>query len=299
MNPIPASGPRRRIRWHRLLFGLLGGLALAFLLDLAAGSLLMAPHQCRLEPPAGVEYTVESVAFPSASGATVRGWLVPARDPRGVIILMHGVRADRRTMLSRVPFLHHAGYGVLLFDFQAHGETVGQHITFGHLESRDATAAAEFVRQKYPGVKTAVLGVSLGGAAALLAEPPLPVNAMIIELAYPTIEQAVEDRLMIRFGPWGKYGAPLLTWQMKPRLGFGPEDLCPIRQAARITVPKFFLAGAADRHTTLAESQALFDAAAEPKQLWIVPGAGHEDLRAFAPEAYEKKVLAFLAENLK
>jgi len=49
----------------------------------------------------------------------------------------------------------------------------------------------------------------------------------------------------------------------------------------------------------LAESQALFDAAAEPKQLWIVPGAGHEDLRAFAPEAYEKKVLAFLAENLK
>jgi fermentation-respiration switch protein FrsA (DUF1100 family) len=212
---------------------------------------------------------------------------------------MHGVRANRLTVLNRVSFLHAAGYSVLLFDFQAHGETVGRHITYGYLESRDAAAAVAFVHQKDPAAKTAVLGVSMGGAAALLASPPLPVNALIVESVYPTITQAIEDRLIVRLGPWGRFGAPLLSWQLKPRLGIGVEDLCPIRSAAKITVPKFFLAGGADRLTTAEESQALFDAAAGPKQLWIVPGAGHQDLHAFAPAEYERRVRAFLAESLR
>jgi alpha-beta hydrolase superfamily lysophospholipase len=301
-NSVPATPPaepRLPGRRRKIIIGLLAGLGLGLGLDWEAGSLLIAPHQGRMERPAGVGYTVESVAFPSASGAVVQGWLVPAPAARGTVILMHGVRADRRTLLNRVRFLHEAGYAALLFDFQAHGETPGKHITFGYLESRDAAAAVTFIRQKHSGEKIAVLGISMGGSAALLAQPPLAADALIVESAYPTIEQAVEDRLMVRFGPWGKYGAPLLTWQLKPRLGIGVEDLRPIRAAGRITAPKFFLAGSADRLTTLPESQALYDAAAGPKQLWIVPGAQHEDLHEFAPAEYEKRVLAFLAENLK
>jgi alpha-beta hydrolase superfamily lysophospholipase len=282
-----------------MIVGLLAGLGLGLGLDWEAGSLLTAPHQGRMERPSNLEYTVESVAFPSASGALVQGWLIPAPDARGTVILMHGVRADRRTLLNRVPFLHAAGYAALLFDFQAHGETSGKQITFGYLESLDATAAVAFIRQKHPGEKIAVLGISMGGAAALLAQPPLAANALIVESVYPTLEQAVADRLIVRFGPWGKYGAPLLTWQLKPRLGIGLEDLRPIRAAERITTHKFFLAGSADRLTTLPESQALYDAAAGPKQLWVVPGARHEDLHEYAPVEYERQVLAFLAENLK
>lgn len=49
-------------------------------------------------------------------------------------------------MLDRARFLSAAGFAVLLFDFQAHGESPGEHITFGYLESRDAQAAVEFLR---------------------------------------------------------------------------------------------------------------------------------------------------------
>jgi len=295
--PVEAA-PRRRSRIRRFFQILLVTGVLAFLLDLLAGTWLIAPRQKHFPIPVGIDYTVEPVTFPSESGATVQGWLIPAANARAVVILMHGVHADRTTMLERVPFLHAAGYTLLLFDFQAHGETVGKHITFGYLESRDATAAVAFARQKFPDAKIGVLGVSMGGAAALLAQPPLPVAAMIVESAYPTIEQAIDDRLVVRLGPWGKYGARLLTWQLRPRLGFGVEDLCPIRSVANITVPKFFMAGDKDRNTTLAESQALFAAAAEPKQLWIVPGAGHVDLHHFARAEYEQRVLAFLREHL-
>ena len=262
------------------------------------GGALVAPSQRPVKLPVTAHLRLEMVEFPSSSGATIKGWLVPAKNPEGVVILMHGVHADRTTMLNRVRFLREAGYSLLLFDFQAHGESQGRHITFGYLESRDATAAVGFVHQRFPGQKVATIGVSMGAAAELLAEPPLPVQAMIVESAYPTIQQAIEDRIIIRFGRAGKCLTPLLTWQMKPRLGIGLDDLRPIHAAASVTVPKFFMAGDADRDTTVQESRDLFAAAVEPKQLWIVPGAGHEDLHLFAPVPYEKQVLEFLARYM-
>jgi fermentation-respiration switch protein FrsA (DUF1100 family) len=264
----------------------------------AVGGVLIAPaNQPVGQPPANLH--ARSVEFSSGSGATLHGWLVPGRPGKGAVILMHGVHANRWVMAARAEFLARAGYSVLLFDFQGHGESIGKTITFGFLESRDATAAVKFVRENLPGEKIGVIGVSLGAASALLAQPPLPVSALVLESSYPTIYQAAEDRLAMRFGFLGKLATPLLFCQLKPRLGIGGDDLKPIRQAGKITAPKFFIAGTLDHDTPLPESQALFDAAAEPKQLWLVAGAGHVDLHAFARAEYERRITEFLAANLK
>ena len=262
------------------------------------GSVLVAPANHPIgNPPANLHAV--SVEFPSASGATIHGWLVAGQPGKGVVILMHGIHANRLSLVARAEFLSRAGYAVLLFDFQGHGESIGKQITFGFLESRDATAAVNFVRQKFPGEKIGVIGVSLGAASALLAEPPLPVNALVLESSYPTIYQATENRMALRFGFPGKLATPLLICQLKPRLGIGLDDLKPINHAAKITTPKFFIAGTADRDTTVAESRALFAAAAEPKQLWLLDGAAHVDMHAFARVEYEKRVLDFLTKNLE
>jgi alpha-beta hydrolase superfamily lysophospholipase len=272
--------------------------AVAFLIFAwCAGNVLVAPSNCEIgKPPA--DLPIDSVQFPSSSGAIIHGWLLTGQPDKGVVILMHGIRANRLQLVDHAEFLFHAGYSVLLFDFQAHGESIGKHITAGYLESRDATAAVNFIHQKFPDKKICADGFSMGGAAAVLAQPPLQVNAMILQSVYPTIDQAITDRLENRFSWFGQFGTPFLTWQLKPRLGFGVEDLCPIQQVGKITVPKFFIAGTADRDTRLPESQALFDAAAEPKQLWLVDGAAHVDILAFAKAEYEKRVLDFLAKNL-
>jgi fermentation-respiration switch protein FrsA (DUF1100 family) len=264
----------------------------------AIGGVLIAPANHPVgQPPANLH--ARSVEFPSASGATLHGWLVAGQPGKGAVILMHGVHVNRRVMAPRAEFLARAGYSVLLFDFQGHGESIGKNITFGFLESRDATAAVKFVRDNFPGEKIGVIGVSLGAASALLAQPPLPVNALVLESSYPTIYQATEDRLVMRFGFLGKLATPLLICQLKPRLGIGLDDLKPIRQVGKITAPKFFIAGTTDCDTTLPESQALFAAAAEPKQLWLVARAGHVDLHAFARAEYERRITEFLAANLK
>jgi pimeloyl-ACP methyl ester carboxylesterase len=262
------------------------------------GGILIAPANCLMSNPPP-DLLAESVEFPSASGATIHGWLVTGQPGKGVVVLMHGVHANRLSLVARAEFLKRAGYSVLLFDFQGHGESVAKTITFGFLESRDAAAAVNFVRTKFPGVKIGVIGISLGAASALLAEPPLPVNALVLESSFPTIYQATEDRMVIRFGFLGKLATPLLTCQLKPRLGIGLDDLKPIDHAREITAPKLFIAGTADRDTTLPESQALFAAAAEPKQLWLVNGAAHVDMHAFAKGEYERRILDFMANNLK
>jgi alpha-beta hydrolase superfamily lysophospholipase len=239
------------------------------------------------------------VQFPSESGALINGWLIEGQKGAGVIALMHGVRASRVDMLGRARFLKDAGYTVLLFDFQAHGESRGEHITFGYLESRDASAALEFLRANFPDEKIGLIGVSMGGAAALLATPPLEVDAMVLEMVYPTISQAVSDRLVMNLGGWSGALTPLLTWQLKPRLGFGPEALRPIDNVGSISAPKLFIAGTEDRHTTIEESRQLFNAAREPKEFWAIEGAAHVNFHEFARRDYESRVLDFFDKYLR
>jgi len=282
---------------------ILGALAIsAFILGVilvcAIGSVLVAPanHPVGVAP-AGLR--AENVKFTSASGATIHGWFVAGLPGKGAVILMHGVHSDRRSLINRAEFLRNAGYSVLLFDFQAHGESLGKHITFGYLESRDATAAVNFIHEKLPGEQVGVIGISMGAAAALLANPPLPVNALVLESSYPTIYQATEDRLVLRFGWLGELATPLLTCQLKPRLGIGLDDLRPLEKAKAIAIPKFFISGTTDHDTTINEAKSLFEAAAAPKQSWWIDGAAHVDMHAFAKAEYETRVLNFLNANLK
>jgi len=271
------------------------GLATAVLI---AGSVLVQPNQQVIGTlPPGVEGEV--VAFASGSGTTVRGWFLPGQPHGGAVVLMHGVRATRTSMLARAQMLNRKGYAVLLFDFQGCGESAGKHVTFGYLESRDAAAAVAYVRARLPGEPVGVIGVSMGGAAATLADPPLPIEALVVESVYPTIDDAVADRLAVRFGRAGAWATPLLTWQLRPRLGFTANALRPIDRIRLLTMPKLILAGTEDRYTTLAEARGLFEAAAAPKEFWAVSGAGHEDLYAYSGAAYEERVVGFLDRWLR
>jgi uncharacterized protein len=249
--------------------------------------------------PAAIEgLPSESVAFRSDSGVELHGWFVPGGASRGSVVLLHAVRSNRAQMVPRARFLHAAGYSVLAFDFQAHGESGGDAITFGSRESLDARAAVAWLHARLPGEPIGAIGTSLGGAAAVLAEPPLEIQALVLEAVYSDLEDATANRIALRLGPAGRWLTPLLLWQLRPRLGIDPAELSPVRHIAAVRCPVLVIAGSEDRHTTLAQSHALFAAAHEPKELWEVPGAAHVDFASFAPAEYERRVLAFLAANL-
>jgi len=253
-----------------------------------------------LAPPS--DLAVRPVSFASGSGATIRGWYLPGVRGGGAVLLLHGVGSNRSSMVGRARFLHRQGYSVLLPDFQAHGESGGDFITFGSLESFDAAAALDYLRRCSGGERVAAIGVSMGGAAALLGPGPLHVDALVLESVYPTIRQALEDRLAVWMGPLGRlnrYVAPMVLRGVSAEIGVREEALRPIDRIARAAAPLFLLSGTRDAYTPIAEARALFEQARGPKEFWPVEGARHEDLYAFTGEVYERRVGGFLAAHLR
>jgi alpha-beta hydrolase superfamily lysophospholipase len=217
---------------------------------------------------------------------------------------MHGVHSNRLSMVRRARLLNAVGFSVLLFDFQAHGESTGARITFGHLEAEDAGSAVAFVRARLPNERIGAIGTSLGGAAALLGPHPLPVNALVLESVYSDIAPAIMNRLRAVLGPsLGRIAAPALEYVFElllpPVLGVNGNDLRPIDHVAEVGAPILIASGTSDDRTTIVETAAMFDRAKDPKLFWGVAGARHVDLEAFAPDEYRNRVLAFLVENLQ
>ncbi|MEJ2619378.1 MAG: alpha/beta hydrolase [Candidatus Thiodiazotropha sp.] len=262
---------------------------------IVAGELVAPMPRAIGAPPK--DLPIKSVSFASESGSVIAGWHIPVTDSKATILLLHGIRGSRLSMLERARWLYANGYSILMIDFQAHGESPGEYITIGYLEKYDVKAAVGFARNLHPNESLGVLGVSLGGASAVLASP-LDVEAVILESVYPNIDNAIYNRVSAKLGMFSMIPAELLLIQLEPRLGIPPSQLRPIDNINRINSPVLLISGAEDRHTTVEETQAIFDAALQPKQLLIVEGAAHEDLYRASPGVYKDAIIRFFNRYL-
>lgn len=296
-RPMTIRFTASRGRLCRFLLGVtlvlgIGGFAVSWVV---AGRLVAASPRQVGEPP----MDLNAVAFtvPSDSGSTISGWHTVPAPCRGAVILLHGIRGSRLSMVRRARLLHAEGFATVMIDLQAHGESPGEAITLGHSEQHDARAAAEFARGQHPGKPIGLIGVSLGGAAAVLASP-LNIDAAVIESVYPNVDTAIHNRVSARLGWFAALPSELLLVQLQPRLGVARSELRPIDRMEKVGCPVLIASGAADLHTTAAETQAMYDAAREPKACWLVEGAAHVDLLSHAPAEYQEQVVGFLTHYL-
>lgn len=255
----------------------------------AAGSYLSKPVNQAVKMP--VEF--ESVIFNGTHGSFLK-----SESNSICALLMHGVRSNRTSMINRSYFLKEIGISTLLIDLQAHGETPGKKITFGIRESVDAANGVNFLRDIKVCGKIVAIGQSLGGASALLGDGPIRVDAFILESVYPTIEDAVRDRLEMRLGKIGSFAAPLLYLQIPLRINASLSELQPIEALKKVNVPVFIISGSNDQHTKAEETERMFEAANERKELWLVDGAVHEDLLSYSPKEYKAKISSFIKQSL-
>lgn len=255
----------------------------------AAGGYLSKPVNQAVKMPEGFE----AVVFKGTHGS-----FLESERTRACALLMHGVRSDRTSMISRAAFLKEMGIASLLIDLQAHGETPGDEITFGIRESVDAENGVNYLRNVRGCGKIVAIGQSLGGASALLGSGPIQVDALVLESVYPTIEEAVQDRLEMRLGTVGRLVAPLLYWQIPLRINASLSELKPITALGKVNVPVFIISGLNDEHTKAAETERMYEAANEKKQLWLVEGAVHEDLFSYNPNEYKAKISKFIELSL-
>ncbi|MDE2420613.1 MAG: alpha/beta fold hydrolase [Gammaproteobacteria bacterium] len=263
----------------------------------AAGEFLSYPAH-RTIGIAPINLPTEQVTIATSPNNKISGWLMQGHVHQGVVLLLHGVRGDRREMLPRARFLHQLGYTVFLIDLPAHGESDGDHISFGHTEAVGVNAALHFLRQRFPDEHIGAIGVSLGAASLVLAEPKPALDAVVLESMFPAIENAVDNRMDFYLGSQAHLLSPLLLWQLPLRLHVSPSQLRPISAISEMHSPLLIISGAVDRYTPLNETQSIYAAAGQPKSLWIIDGAAHVDLHDYETKEYEKRIGEFFAKYL-
>lgn len=281
------------MRWRRLVggvlaLGLLGALAL-FGRALRHSEAYFHYPRPKAEKPADLA-EAKDVRLPTADGLELRGWYVPSRN-RAAVVLAHGLSQTRVDLLPEARVLKEAGYGVLLFDLRAHGESGGETSTWGDKERLDVQAALEFARAQ-PDVdpeRVGALGFSIGSAAvAEVAAKDPGVRAVVLLSPFNTLWLAAAYDFR-RFGFVSQSGALVPFW----RRGIALDEVRPIDAVERIRPrPLFIVMGTEESGQPLADE--LFAKVKDYAQTWRIQGAGHGHFSATEPQEYPRRLREFL-----
>jgi alpha-beta hydrolase superfamily lysophospholipase len=246
--------------------------------------------------PADYGLSYEEVAFQSRDGLTLRGWFIPAEKPRGTIVFCHGHAGSMDPDIEYAPALHDSGYNVVMFDFRGHSRSEGQQVSMGYHERLDLLGVVDYLQSR--GIdRVGVLGFSMGGAVAISTAPQSDaIRAVISDGGFARLGSAIASGMRERGWPgWiAVWVSPLIIGLASLRLGVWLSKADPIRWVDNIA-PRALLIihGGLDPYISLAEVQELYAKAGEPKELWVVPEAGHRLVDEQRPDEYMAKLLAF------
>lgn len=260
-----------------------------------SSQLIIAPRRFKFSyTPRDIGFDYEDVFLTTSDGIDLRGWLIPAPDPKGTIILCHGYGLERTDCLGWAQFLHRGGYSTLLFDFRGHGESGGRYCSLGYYETEDLKAALDYLNSRGQ-ERIGAMGFSMGGTVALMRAAQDPrLSAAVADGAYLSFHSVVAS-FARRYFRAPKYPfIPPAIWAAGLRLRFNPRRVDLRRYVGSVSPrPILLIHGEKDREVLLSDAQAIYKAAQEPKELWVVTGADHSSTYALVRERYEEKVLAF------
>jgi dipeptidyl aminopeptidase/acylaminoacyl peptidase len=253
-----------------------------------ASTLLAAPGHTGIDG-------IEAVSFRS-SKLELTAWYVPARNG-AAIILAHGTNADRSSMLTELRLLSQAGFGVLAFDWPGLGNSEGQ-VRWDGQARRALSAAIDWLaaRPDVDASRIGALGFSIGGfVLARVAAEDTRLRAVVLEAPPSSFEDYVQEHCR----HWGFVSEWAGRFALRDSGLFDPESE-PVRVVGSIAPrPVLLIAGANDIEVPSRFVEKIFESARTPREMWIVPGAGHGNYAAVAPDAYPTMLKKFFAVNLR
>jgi dipeptidyl aminopeptidase/acylaminoacyl peptidase len=257
-------------------------------------------------PPSTYRADYESLSFLSEDGITLQGWIVkpPHPGPKSpAIIMCHGIGANKSDFTELAAALANRGFFVLLFDFRAHGESGGSRTSLGYHEQKDVAAAVSVLkgRQAIDLKRIGIYGFSMGGATAILAAAQSHAFAAVVaDSSFTSLRDQAHTAVT------GFYHLPSFPFVSLGVLGYelyfqtSVANISPVAEIANISpAPLLIIAGEGDKLIPVNNGRALYYAASEPKELWIIPGADHGGTLAAAGSEYEKKVGEFFERHMK
>jgi dipeptidyl aminopeptidase/acylaminoacyl peptidase len=238
---------------------------------------------------------LREVSFQGPGGLRLAGWAVPSQN-RAAIILVHGTNTDRSSTLDELRILSGAGFGVLAFDLPGQGASTGQS-RWGAPERQSIGAAADWLLTQ-PDVDPArigAMGISMGGYILVQAAAnDSRIRAVVLSAA----PADVTEQTRYASNRWGRLSEIPAQWALQAS-GMPVHEMLPL-EVIRTIAPRavFILGGTLDNIVPEYMARQLYQAAGDPKELWMVSGARHVDFSRVVPEEYRRRLIDFFGRTL-
>jgi pimeloyl-ACP methyl ester carboxylesterase len=206
-------------------------------------------------------------------------------DPELGIVLAHGFTLNwQRPAVWRAATRLSKFGGVITFDFRGHGRSGGVS-TVGDKEIKDVEVAVGYARELgYRRIVT--VGFSMGGSIVLRHAGLIGGLDAVVSVSSPGqwYYRGTRPMRLVHFAVQNRTGRLIAKTVLKTRISNGrwdPVPLPPADAAAKIApTPLLIVHGDQDDYFPVDHAQRLYDAAAEPKELWLIPGFGHAEAGA-------------------
>jgi fermentation-respiration switch protein FrsA (DUF1100 family) len=299
--PMTNSGYRfsRRYWWRLVRFAaIVSSVAftalLVYFIDLQVDAFVNPRRKPVTRTPAAVGLVYEDVTLHTADSLKISGWYIPGSRPDAIVVV-HGISGNKADTLPEAVVLAEAAFHLLLIDLRGNGESEGSINTYGYYEALDVQAAVDYL-SSLPNIEhLGALGNSLGGAVvARAAAADSRLSAVVITSSFSSLPKAVEDAFdqMSIFPSWPF--APLLVALAEQRVGLEISQVDTARDVVALQ-PRavMIIHGREDDLFPVHHAQKIYEAAGEPKELWIIPGLGHANPAMDRRAAYKMRVVAF------
>jgi hypothetical protein len=265
----------------RALLLLVGSLAMAWVALLVVMSLmenrfLYFPVRRLDATPVDYGLRSEELRLTASDGVRLHGWWIRAGGER-VVLLFHGNAGNVSHRLDRAKlFAERLGVDLFLVDYRGYGRSEGRPSEPGIY--RDGLAIYDAALERgFPPERIILMGESLGCAVAIEVALARPCAAVALETPFLSV-----PALARRHYPF----VPAFLVRSK----FDAES-----KIGGLAVPKLILAAEHDEIAPLSHARRLFELAAPPKDLYVIPGAGHNDTYAVGGGPYLFAWRRFLA----
>lgn len=236
-----------------------------------------------------IEY--QEVTLITEDGLKLSAWYTPPKNG-AVILIAHGYNDNRPESLY-VMFAKH-DYGVLTWDFRAHGESEGDISSLGYYEQLDVEAALDFALAQENVESIGAWGGSMGASTVLLTTSHrTEIKAVVSDSAFPSLEDVLRLNMPIEFLH------PLVKFFSERQSGANIEDVNVEKVIGEIS-PRavFIIDGWQGGAVAMNSPYRLYDSANEPKQIWVEKGVPHLGTYTHNPQRYENRVIKFFDEWL-
>ena len=285
---------------HRMLVLVLSELLLIFYVLIPLYRAYLITHPTRnpvTTTPSDLGLSYETITLKTSDGIHLAGWYIPSHNG-AAIIAIHESNGNRTHMLPYAEILAQHGYGVLLIDLRAHGESSGDYFPFTN-DKLDIIAAIDYLQNR-PEVdpeRIGGMGVSLGAMVIIQGAAQEQAIQAVISDGSDAVKLEDYFPLSLKDLPMGFMIPNIWMTDRFIELMSGVPGT-PMKQLVTEIAPRPILFISTGQDDEQLINRQLYQLAGPAAQLWELPDTTHAGGISTHPEEYAQRMLSFFDTNL-